>query len=121
ALSFRQAHEVAAITSREVIAKNQPLGAGYSAFGQAFKSEVGRETSLCETDYKLAVSPENFVAVRNCFGGPADEPLSAALSGYREALADMRTTATENENHIIRSEIARVAAFSELEKFEGGV
>ncbi|PCJ76683.1 MAG: argininosuccinate lyase [Rhodobacteraceae bacterium] len=120
-LSFRQAHEIAAITSREVIAKNQPLGAGYNAFGQAFKSEVGRAASLSEADYKLAVSPENFVAVRDCFGGPADAPLSAALLGYHETLADMKTTAAENESYLVNTETARLVAFSALEKFEGGV
>jgi argininosuccinate lyase len=120
-LSFRQAHEISAITSREVIAINQPLGTGYGAFVLAFKSEVGRESALNETEYQRSVSPENFIAVRDRFGGPAEGPLSAALSGYRATLEDMTTAATKNEKFKNKSETTRLAAFSQLEKVEGDV
>lgn len=120
-LSFRQAHEIAAVTSRDVITKHQPLGTGYSAFMQAFESEVGRMTTLNETNYELAVSPENFIAVRDRFGGPAEAPLSAALSEYRASLADMIEAFAENAAHKNQSETARVNAFSELQQVEGDV
>ena len=35
------------------------------------------------------VSPEYFVAVRTRYGGPAPEPLGAAIDGYRQDAADL--------------------------------
>lgn len=113
-ISFRQAHEIAANTSRDVIANKQRLADGYAAFLKAFQDEAGKDTSLSEQMYLQAVSPENFIAVRSRFGGPADAPMRDALSGYRDVLAKLKNTALANAEFKTQAENARLTAFSEL-------
>ncbi|QQM32079.1 argininosuccinate lyase [Martelella lutilitoris] len=87
ALSFRQAHEIAADVARAVVAADGALGTdGYGPFKKAFADHAGRETTLDEEAFREIVSPEYFVAVRKRYGGPAEEPLDAAIAGYRENL-----------------------------------
>ena len=110
-LSFRQAHEIAAITSRDVIQKAEPLATGYDAFRIAFKDQTDRSTNLSEDDYKLAVSPENFIAVRTRYGGPAEAPMDIALAEYSKELSRQKGRASKNETYRIQSENARISAF----------
>jgi argininosuccinate lyase len=81
-LSFRQAHEIASKTARDVIARAVPLADGYAAFQQAFIAETGRKPALDPAGFAVAVSAENFVAQRDRFGGPAPAPLDDALGHY---------------------------------------
>jgi argininosuccinate lyase len=81
-LSFRQAHEIAAITARAVIAAGVPLGQGHADFAAAFLAETGRAPSMDAAFYAQTVSPANFVAQRKRFGGPAPEPMDEALIQY---------------------------------------
>jgi len=118
-ISFRQAHEIAAITSRDVIGKAEPLANGYEAFRIAFEDHTDRPTTLSEDAYKLAVSPENFIAVRTRYGGPAEAPMDVALSEYSEDLSRQQGRASKNETYRIQSENARVSAFSRLTNNEG--
>ncbi len=104
ALSFRQAHEVAAGTARSVIEQNAPLGDGYQAFKAAFLSIAGRTTSMSEAGFRQATSAENFVAVRNRIGGPAPEALADALAQYRGATKALR------DKHAVRSDRTAVAS-----------
>jgi argininosuccinate lyase len=87
-LSFRQAHEVAAKTARDVIARAVPLADGFAAFQQAFMDETGREPGLDAVGFAVAVSAENFVAVRDRFGGPAPTALEDALDHYAYELGE---------------------------------
>ncbi len=88
ALSFRQAHEIAADVARAVVAAEGALGTdGYGPFKQAFAAHAGRETMLDEAAFREIVSPEYFVSVRKRYGGPAEEPLNAAIAGYRDNLS----------------------------------
>lgn len=119
-LSFRQAHEIAAITSRDVIQKAEPLANGYDAFRIAFKDQTDRSTNLSEDDYKLAVSPENFIAVRTRYGGPAEAPMDIALAEYSKELSRQKGRASKNETYRIQSENARISAFSRLTNNERG-
>ena len=89
-LSFRQAHEIAAITAKAVIAKANPLQEGFDAFEAAFASEAGRPTSLSEEDFRRVTSARHFVNMRNQPGGPAPEALSSALELYRNELAELK-------------------------------
>lgn len=82
AVSFRVAHEVAALTAKAVIAKNVALGAGFLDFAAAFEQIVGRASTLDQTGFETAVSPESFVAKRDRIGGPAPAALSAAFTDY---------------------------------------
>ena len=60
---------------------------GYAPFAEAFEKATGRKTALDPNTYAELVSPEYFVAVRTRYGGPAPEPLDAALAGYRQDAA----------------------------------
>ncbi len=87
-LSFRAAHEVASAVARAVVARDGDLPRdGYEPFAEAFRHAAGREPSLSREDFATAVSPENFVALRERFGGPGPKALGEALAGYRAELA----------------------------------
>ncbi|MGV8938679.1 MAG: argininosuccinate lyase [Allorhizobium sp.] len=95
-LSFREAHEIAAATARSVVATKGDLpNDGYQPFVKAFEHSLGRAPSVDVEKFKEIVSPEHFVAVRNRFGGPAPEPMQAALSFYRGQLAAFDTDAEQ--------------------------
>jgi len=87
-LSFRQAHEIAASTAKEVIAANQSLSQGFSNFKTAFKSQQGCDSVLDESDYKSAVSARHFVDVRSLPGGPAPAALDAAFQLYQSNMKE---------------------------------
>lgn len=113
-LSFRQAHEIAAITSQAVIANNSPLATGYSAFTSAFQAETRQDAKMNEDEFIHAVSAENFIAVRNRFGGPAAEPMHKALTGYKTTLADFEQKTAANHQHKLESENKLLKQFSAL-------
>ncbi|MET3926789.1 argininosuccinate lyase [Devosia sp. 2618] len=88
-LSFREGHEIAAAVAKAVVALGGDLQTdGYAPFLVAFEHATGRTTSIDEALFSELVSPEYFVSVRTRFGGPAPEPLNAAIAGYREKSAD---------------------------------
>jgi len=86
-LSFRAAHEIAASVSRAVVAVDGDLPRdGYKPFVEAFRHDTGRAPKLTAEEFATVVSPQNFVAVRECFGGPGAQALGKALAGYRATL-----------------------------------
>lgn len=91
ALSFRQAHEIAATVAKSVIAEKAPLGAGYGAFKAAFANAIGRNPSLDEGAFKTAVAAKTFVERRDRPGGPAKSALLPALDEYAATLANLAT------------------------------
>ncbi|CAK7262093.1 MULTISPECIES: argininosuccinate lyase [unclassified Shinella] len=83
-LSFRQAHEIAAVVARSVVAMDGDLSDdGYAPFVAAFEEATGRAPELDAEAFATVVSAENFVAVRERFGGPGKKALEAAIAGYR--------------------------------------
>ncbi|GAB5445746.1 argininosuccinate lyase [Gymnodinialimonas sp.] len=86
-LSFRQAHDIAAKTSRAVIADAQPLRGGYAAFSQAFEAAMGRAPKLDESGFATAVDARSFVARRDRTGGPAPGALDAAFQTYQSNIS----------------------------------
>jgi argininosuccinate lyase len=85
-LSFRQAHEIAAAVAKAVVAVGGDLASdGYAPFLVTFEKSTGRKTAMDQPSFAALVSPEYFVAVRQRFGGPAPEPLDAAIVSYHEA------------------------------------
>jgi len=89
-LSFREGHEIAASVARAVVATDGDLVSdGYGPFVAAFETATSRKTALDAAAFAEIVSPEYFVAVRTRFGGPAPEPLQAAISGYKEDAAKL--------------------------------
>jgi argininosuccinate lyase len=113
-LSFRQAHEIASHTARAVIKAGQPLAAGYDAFAAAFRAEAGRAPALVPAAFASAVSPAQFVALRDRFGGPAPVPMDAALARYAETAASLRVACDARIARIDTAEAARDAAFARL-------
>lgn len=95
-LSFREGHEIAAAVARAVVAMDGDLPVdGYAPFVAAFDKATGRATSIDAATFAELVSPEYFVAVRTRFGGPAPEPLAAAIAGYRDRAAQFGARHTE--------------------------
>lgn len=99
-LSFRQAHEIAATTSRAVIAAGKPLRDGFSAFSGAFLAHTQRPTTMTEPAFKSAVSAETFVAVRDRIGGPAPLAMDNALAHYTSELAAL----TDRQSAVLQHE-----------------
>lgn len=89
-LSFRQAHEIAATTSRAVIAAGKPLRDGFSAFSGAFQAHTKRTSNMSETEFKSSVSAVTFVALRNHIGGPAPDSMDKALAHYTSVLSALQ-------------------------------
>ncbi|MBB4349842.1 argininosuccinate lyase [Aliirhizobium cellulosilyticum] len=109
-LSFREAHEIAAATAKSVVAAKGSLADdGYAPFTAAFEHSTGRKPSISLDKFEEIVSPEHFVAVRSRFGGPAPEPMQAALAAYRERLSSFETEAKQIE----RDEAAAAAELEE--------
>ncbi|WP_412065918.1 argininosuccinate lyase [Rhizobium sp. SYY.PMSO] len=101
-LSFRQAHEIAAVVTRSVVAMDGDLPAdGYTPFLKAFEEAIGRAPEIDAKTFGTVVSAENFVAVRERFGGPGEKALEAAIAGYRQdaaALAARAETRAQRES-----------------------
>jgi argininosuccinate lyase len=113
-LSFRQAHHVAALTARAVIAAGTPLGQGHAAFARAFREETGRDSGLDEPAFRDAVSADTFVARRDRFGGPAPVALADALAAYADTLADLSARAAGGPAGIAAADTSRRTAFEAL-------
>jgi len=89
-LSFREGHEIAAAVARSVVAMDGDLVSdGYDPFLAAFEKATGRKSSFDKATFAELVSPEYFVSVRTRFGGPAPEPLLAAIAGYKTHAAEL--------------------------------
>ncbi|MFW2542948.1 argininosuccinate lyase [Primorskyibacter sp. 2E107] len=114
ALTFRQAHEIAARTARAVIAEQRPLGDGHDAFAAAFEAETGRATRLSDADFRQACSVEAFIAVRNRTGGPAPEALARALDTAQAATDDLRAAQDRRRSRHTRAASDLHAAFANL-------
>jgi argininosuccinate lyase len=90
-LSFREAHEIAAEVSRSVVTIEGDIAVdGYEAFQRAFERCTSRQTTIDKILFAEIVSPENFVAVRDRFGGPAPKALSEAIAGYNQEISGLR-------------------------------
>ena len=87
-ISFRQAHEIAATTAKDVIGRGVALGQGFDAFRLAFITETGRKPGLDASGFADAVSPQTFITRRDRFGGPAPAALDAAFVHYEYELAE---------------------------------
>jgi argininosuccinate lyase len=92
ALTFRQAHEIAAQTARACIAQGTSLSEGFAPFAQAFEQATSRAPALSQEAFQTTVSMRAFVARRDRFGGPAPKALTAALTSYRDSNAALGST-----------------------------
>ena len=113
-LSFRQAHEIAATLARAVIAREEPLGAGYAAFAGAFEAATGRAPGLDDAGFRTAVAAETFVARRDRPGGPARAALLPALDRYGAALDDLTNRQAARKSRHSLAAHALETAFADL-------
>ena len=115
-LSFRQAHEIAAATARAVIKDGKPLGEGYQDCATAFEAETGCMFGLSQAQFSKAASAENFVAVRDRFGGPAPAPLADALTRCSGTLDDFNQARADRAVRQSKAQSRLNAAFNSLLK-----
>jgi len=105
-LPFRLAHEVAAEVARGGVARETPLSAGFDLFTSAFSTIVGRPSALTGAQYAHAVTPENFIAIRNRLGGPAPEAMEESFAVYSAQLEAISQRASAS---IDRADAAQAA------------
>ena len=87
-LSFRQAHEIAAVLARVIVTDGADLERdGYPPFRAAFRAAMERDTVLSAAEFAQAVSPAAFISRRARFGGPAPAALAGAFDTYAAELA----------------------------------
>lgn len=116
ALTFREAHEVAATVAKEVITMGQGLEAGYEAFTDAFHVRAGRETALGQQAFLDAVSPEGFIARRDRPGGPALSALEAAFEIYAREQSHLRLQQDARLTRRARAADTLQSAFNSLKE-----
>ncbi len=115
-LSFRQAHEISALTAKAVIAKSEPLHQGFGTFVAAFADETGRETAVTQERFEEVTSARHFVKIRNRPGGPAPEALQVALSHYKKNLTELiNKNRTRSQRHSSACEALDKAFMSYVE------
>ena len=61
-----------------------------------------------------AVSPENFIAVRETPGGPGPHVLSEALAGYKDRLASLNAGAEDMRKRITQANALRNRIVSDI-------
>lgn len=114
-LSFRQAHEISSEVAKAVVATGGDLGTdGYAPFTKAFSEVAGRDSSIDAAQFAKLVSPEQFVAVRERFGGPGVKVLTQALAGYRSKLDGLKQMRTDNMQRIADAKAKLAKKFSAL-------
>lgn len=113
-LPFRQAHEIAADVARGVVARGAALSDGYDLYEHAFLATVGRGSELTPDQYRHAVSPENFIAIRNRLGGPAPEAMNESLAVYRDELNALAVRAAADAQRAQQAHAALDTSFRRL-------
>lgn len=81
-LPFRISHKIVGSCVRAAIEQNSEVT--YEILQTAAKEELGRHLLLSQDELKRAVSPENFVNIRNIYGGPSPSETRRALSVERD-------------------------------------
>ena len=113
-LSFRQAHEIAAVTARSVIAESLPLGQGFASFVAAFEAAADRAPTIDAERFQQVTSARHFVNVRDRPGGPAPAALAAALTIYRDQLSKLIQQRQVRDNRHAQAHKTLDAAFAAL-------
>ncbi|AML52634.1 argininosuccinate lyase [Falsihalocynthiibacter arcticus] len=111
-LTFRQAHEIAAHVARNL--DGAPLSEGFTTFQAAFQTATDRATVMDDTAFRTAVSPENFVALRDRIGGPAPAALASALDDSARATQTLCTSGDMRKQRISTADTSRTNAFTQL-------
>lgn len=113
-LSFRHAHEIAATTAKAVIEKGLPLRSGFVAFSDSFSELTGRKSVMTEPEFIVAVSAENFVAIRSRPGGPAPSAMDEALDQYKQEFDSFVTQLRTSRQRTVDGTKLLTAEFEKL-------
>jgi len=113
-LSFRQAHDVAALTAKSVIERNSSLAHGFSDFSIAFQTQTARATTLTQTQFETAVSAQAFVSRRDRTGGPAPVALQSALTASLNQLTALGTQQHQRSERRANATVQLQQAFTTL-------
>ena len=114
-IGFRAAHQVASKLSREALSN----GFGFNElpwdlFARTFEELVGRPPQVKREVLMSAVSPKNFIAVRETPGGPGPHVLSEALAGYKDRLASLNAGAEDMRKRISQANALRNRLVSDI-------
>lgn len=91
-MSFRAAHAVAESVAQAVLTGGTTLHmGGYAAFREAYRRIVCKPPGLDEASFYEALTPENFVSVRSCLGGPAEAAMVAACERYTASIEGLES------------------------------
>ncbi|MCU0228337.1 MAG: argininosuccinate lyase [Bryobacterales bacterium] len=93
-LTFRTAHEVVARAVKQCGADDS-LDAIHRALGEAAQVVLGGPLPLAEAQVRAALDPQHFVNVRAIPGGPAPDPLRAAIANASASCAHHQRWRTE--------------------------
>ncbi len=105
-ISFRQAHEIASVLAKRMIASGETLETlPFTAFAEAYAHEIGRAPGIDEAGFRAIGTPEHFLAVRDMLGGPAPAAIAASLGRY-EAERSRLTAAAD----AVRARVTAAAA-----------
>jgi argininosuccinate lyase len=97
-VSFRTVHEICSILVRTLLERERTLDQlDYGEFRRAFQDITGREPTISPEQLLEFVHPAYFIQVRNIFGGPGPEALSANLERYSEQLQAQKKELAELE------------------------
>jgi len=117
-LTFRQAHEIAAATARQVLSEGTVLADGYGPFLEAFSGIAMRSTALSKDAFEQAVSLKTFVANRDRPGGPAPEALEEAIAIYRDQISGLAASHRRRTDRHAQAALALEQTFGALLELE---
>ena len=81
-LPFSKAHAIVADCVKRATAAGS--GVSFDILQAAAKEKIGRSLDLSASELEEALSAENFVRIRNIYGGPAPDETKKALAEQRE-------------------------------------
>lgn len=109
-LPFRISHKIVGMCVKSAIGKGTDVT--HDILQKAANDVIGHKLSLTEDELKAAVSPENFVNIRNIYGGTAPVETRRALSVERdrEAEDDAWFVTSSDQLRISRENLERIVA-----------
>ena len=114
-IGFREAHHITSKLARSASLNGNGLDTlSWRSFTNTFEDVIGRKTVMSKELLNIALSPENFVAVRNMPGGPEAKTLEDSLKRYTSQLNSLQAEIKKIERLISSSNARRNATVEEF-------
>lgn len=114
-ISFRTAHEICSLLVRGLINRGLTLDKlDYDEFSVAFTEVTGRKPQINSAQLQEFLEPTHFVKVRNVYGGPGPQALSASLKRYKAQLHSYEEELEKLEQRQIEAADRLEAAISQI-------